>query len=94
MKWQCFFIGAPSFVSGMAVENIVKILDKSETVPKDRPYWTTNYVSTAGNVKFDHLQEAQVVKPGVSYFPSESPSLITPITYGPSELTASSVLGG
>jgi ribose transport system substrate-binding protein len=94
MKLQCFFIGAPSFVSGMAVENIVKILDKSDTVPKDRPYWTTNYVSTAGNVKFDHLQEAQVVKPGVSYFPSESPSLITPITYGPSELTASSVLGG
>ena len=94
LKLPCFFIGAPSFVSGMAIENIVKILDKSAAVPKSRPYWTTNYVSTVGNVDFEHQQEVSVVKPGVSYFPGESPSLITPITYGPPQLSASAVLGG
>jgi ribose transport system substrate-binding protein len=94
LKLPCFFIGAPSFVSGMAVENIVKILDKSSEVPKSKPYWTTNYVSTAGDFDFDHSQTVQAVKSGESYFPEESPSLITPITYGPAELTASGVLGG
>jgi ribose transport system substrate-binding protein len=94
LKLPCFYIGAPSFVSGMAIENIVKILDKSATVPKSKPYWTTNYVSTFGNINFQHEQDLEVVKAGKSYFPSESPSLITPITYGPSELTASAVLGG
>jgi ribose transport system substrate-binding protein len=94
LKLACYFIGAPSFVSGMAIENIVKILDKSETVEKSVPYWTTNYVSTAGDVDFEHVQQTDRVKAGESYFPDESPSLITPITYGPSELTAASVLGG
>lgn len=94
LRLPCFFIGAPSFVSGMAVENIVKILDKSGNVSKSTPYWTTNYVSTAGDVQFDHTQEAKVVKEGESIYANESPSLITPITYGPPELTAQSVLGG
>lgn len=94
LKLPCFFIGAPSFVSAMAVQNIVKILDKSQPVPKSLPYWTTNYVSTAGNVKFPHVQNLQPVKEGTSIYKNESPSLITPITYGPPELNAKSVLGG
>jgi hypothetical protein len=40
------------------------------------------------------VQKVEVVKEGTSIFPNESPSLITPISYGPSELNAQSVLGG
>jgi len=94
LKLPCFLIGAPSFVSGMAIDNIVKLLDKSADVPKSGPYWDTNYVSTAGDVDFEHIQKVERVKEGETLFSDESPSLIVPITYGPPELNAQSVLGG
>jgi ribose transport system substrate-binding protein len=92
LKLPCFYIGAPSFVGGMAVEQAVKILS-GQQVPKAQVYWTKNYVSTAGNVQFPHQQAVEVVSAGDSYFPNGSPSLVTPVTYGPTVLTPSAVLG-
>lgn len=88
----CFFIGAPSFVGGMAVEQAVKLLN-GQSVPKSQVYWATNYVSTAGNVPFSPKQKLEVVKEGTSYFATGSPSLVTPVTYGPQVLTPTAVLG-
>jgi len=63
--------GRRSFVSGMALQNIV-ILDRSGNVPKSQPYWTTNYVSSAGNIDFTHEQQVEPVKAGQNYFPDQS----------------------
>ncbi|MCE0764760.1 substrate-binding domain-containing protein [Pseudonocardia kujensis] len=92
LKLPCFYIGAPAFVGGMAVEQAVKIL-RGETVPKDQVYWDTNYLSTAADIDFPHQQKAEVIKEGESYFATGSPSLVTPVTYGPNALTAAAVLG-
>jgi ribose transport system substrate-binding protein len=89
----CFYIGAPSFVSAMALQEAVKILDGDTSVPKSQVYWSTNYVSTAGDVTFDHVQKVEAVKAGSSYFPNLSPSLVVPFTNGPSYLTADVALG-
>lgn len=92
-KLPCFFIGAPSFVSAMALENIVKVLDGDTSITKSEPYWSTNYVSTAGNVDFTKVQKLEPVEAGKNYFPDDSDSLVVPITYGPKELTPAAVLG-
>ncbi|MGI5127984.1 substrate-binding domain-containing protein [Pseudonocardia sp. CA-107938] len=92
LQLPCFYIGAPSFVGGMAVEHAVKVLT-GQDVPKSQVYWSTNYVSTAGNVEFAHQQQVEVIKEGTSYFANGDASLVTPLTYGPAALTAAAVLG-
>ena len=93
IKLPCFYIGAPSLVSAMAVEQAVKILDGDTSVPKSRVYWDTNYVSTAGDVDFQHAQKVEAVEAGKNYFPDLSPSLVVPFSHGPSYLTADVALG-
>jgi ribose transport system substrate-binding protein len=90
----CFFMGAPAFVSGIAVEHIVDLLSKKATHPKSEPYFSTNFVSKAGDVTFPHQQQVQPLKTGVNYYPTESAALITPITYSPWKMTPADVLGG
>jgi hypothetical protein len=92
-KLPCFFFGAPAFVSGVALEHIVSLLEKRATYPKSQGYYDTNFVSQAGNVTFAHLQKLAPLTPGVNYYPSESPSLITPITYGSWNFTPAQLLG-
>lgn len=93
LELPCFYIGAPSFVSAMALEQVVKILDGDDSVPKSQVYWDTNYVSTAGDVDFQHGQDVEVVKAGKTFFPDLSPSLVVPFTHGPDYLTADVALG-
>lgn len=90
----CFFMGAPAFVSGIALEHIVDLLSKKATHPKSEPYFSTNFVTKAGDVSFSHQQNVQLLKDGVNYYPTESASLITPITYGTWNMTPADVLGG
>lgn len=92
-KLKCFFIGAPAFVSGMAIDSIVKELDSKGSVPKESVYWDTNYVSEAGQVDFPKVQKLEVLKAGANYYPDGSDSLVTPISYGDYGLTAADVLG-
>ena len=89
----CFFFGAPAYVSGVAIEHIVDILAKKGTFPKTEGYFNTNFVTKEGNVKFHHVQKLQPLTPGVNYYPTESPALITPITYASWNLTPAQVLG-
>jgi len=89
---KCFFIGAPAFVSGMAIDSIVKELDKKGSVPKEAVYFDTNYVSKAGEIEFPHTQKLDTLKAGVNYYPDQSDSLVTPISYGDYGLTAADVL--
>lgn len=89
---KCFFIGAPAFVSGMAIDSIVKELDQKGSVPKEAVYYKTNFVSKAGEIDFPHTQELQVLKPGDNYYPDEADSLVTPISYGDYGITAADVL--
>lgn len=93
-KLPCFFFGAPAYVSGVALEHIVNLLAKTGTYPKSEPYFETNFVTQAGDVSFAHEQKLQPLTDGVNYYPSASPSLITPITYGSWHLTPAQVLGG
>lgn len=93
-KLPCLFMGAPAFVSGIALEHIVDILANKATLPKSQPYYDTNFVTKEGNVDFPHQQKVQELTDGVNYYPTESPSLITPITYGDWNMTPADVLGG
>ena len=90
----CFFFGAPSWVSGVAVEHIVKLLKKSASYPKSQPYYEANFVTKQGDITFVHTQQVQPLTPGVNYYPSDSPALITPITYGSWNITPSDALTG
>lgn len=89
----CFFFGAPAWVSGVAIEHIVDLLEKTKEYEKEEPYFETNFLSKKGNVKFENLQETEPLTPGVNYYPKDSPSLITPITYGNWNMTPPIVLG-
>ncbi|MHB1469744.1 MAG: substrate-binding domain-containing protein [Solirubrobacteraceae bacterium] len=93
-KLPCFFFGAPAYVSGVAIEHIVSLLEKSKSYKKEEPYYETNFVSKAGNIEFAHTQKVEPLKPGVNYYPTESAALITPITYGKWNMTAEDVLKG
>jgi ribose transport system substrate-binding protein len=89
----CFFFGAPAYVSGVAIQHIVSILSKQGKFPKSEGYYDTNFVTKQGDIKFTHLQKLEPLTPGSNYYPSGSPALITPITYGSWHLTAAEVLG-
>jgi ribose transport system substrate-binding protein len=93
-KLKCFFFGAPAWVSGVAIQHIVNLLEKKAKYPKSEPYYNTNFVTKQGDVKFKHVQKLQPLIPGVNYYPKESAALITPITYGNWHLTAKEVLNG
>src|SRR5579875_2770087 len=86
-KLPCFFFGAPAYVSGVAIQHIVSILSKQGTFPKSEGYYDTNFVTKQGDVRFTHVQKLQPLTPGVNYYPTGSPALITPITYGNWHLT-------
>jgi len=90
----CFFFGAPAYVSGVALEHIVNLLEKKSSYAKSEPYYETNFVTKAGDITFTHQQTLQPLTDGVNYYPSESASLITPITYGSWNLTPAQVLSG
>jgi ribose transport system substrate-binding protein len=89
----CFFFGAPSWVGALALEHAVNLLEHKASYPKNQPYFSTNFVTKEGNFKFHHEQKVQVLTPGVNWYPNESPSLITPITYDGWKMTAKDVLG-
>jgi ribose transport system substrate-binding protein len=93
-KLPCFFFGAPAYVSGVAIEHIVSLLEKKTKYPKSESYFNANFVTKQGEVKFKHVQTLQPLTPGVNYYPKESGSLITPITYGKWHLTPKQVLNG
>lgn len=90
----CFFFGAPAYVSGVAIQHIVNLLEKKATYPKTQPYYEKNFVTKQGDITFTHTQTLQPLTPGVNYYPSDSAALITPITYGSWNLTPAQVLGG
>jgi ribose transport system substrate-binding protein len=93
-KLPCFFFGAPAYVSGIAVQHIVNLLEKKASYPKSEPYYNTNFVTKQGDIKFTHVQTLQPLTPGVNYYPTDSAALVTPITYGSWNLTPKQVLGG
>lgn len=92
-KLPCFFFGAPSFVSGIAINHIINLLDKRATYPKSQPFWKTNFVTKQGNIAFKHKQKVQPLTVGVNYYPTESPSLITPVDFDGFKLTPKAALG-
>lgn len=92
-KLKCFFFGAPSWVGGLALEHAVALLDKTAKYPKNQPYFSTNFVTKQGNFPFKHLQKVQPLTVGVNYYPNDSPSLITPVTYAPWKITPKIALG-
>lgn len=89
----CFFFGAPAYVSGIAIEHIVDLLEESKEYEKEEPYFEKNFLSKKGDIKFENLQETEPLTPEVNYYPKDSPSLITPITYGNWNMTPPIVLG-
>ncbi|MDE3133016.1 MAG: substrate-binding domain-containing protein [Acidobacteriota bacterium] len=93
-KLPCFFFGAPAYVSGIAIEHIVNLLEKKVKYPKSESYYNTNFVTKQGDVKFKHVQQLVPLTPGVNYYPKDSAALITPITYGNWKLTPKQVLNG
>lgn len=93
-KLPCFFFGAPAYVSGIALEHILGLLEKSKSYAKEEPYFNKNFVSKAGNIKFTHTQEVEPLTNGTNYYPSDSPALITPITYGSWNITPEDALNG
>jgi ribose transport system substrate-binding protein len=92
-KLPCFFFGAPAYVSGVAIQHIVSILSKQGKFPKSEGYYNTNFVTKQGDIKFTHIQKLEPLTPGSNYYPSGSPALVTPITYGSWHLTSAEVLG-
>ncbi|MDA8068092.1 MAG: substrate-binding domain-containing protein [Actinomycetota bacterium] len=93
-KLPCFFFGAPAWVSGVAVEHIVNLLEHKVKYPKSEFDYNTNFVTKQGDVRFKHVQKLQVLTPGVNYYPKESAALITPVTFGNWKLTPKEVLNG
>jgi len=91
-RLQCLFVGAPAWASGVAIETAVKVLD-GQSVPRDVLTFDTNFVNNPQNVSFNHVMKFQPLTPGVNYYPSDSPSLITPITFGDYNMTPADVLG-
>lgn len=92
-KTACFLYGAPSWVGGLAVQKAVEIVDKEVEQPKEEVFWETNWVSTAGNVKFPHKQKVEVLTPEKNYYPKASKELILSLTFGNYEITPEEVLG-
>jgi len=90
----CFFFAAPAWVSGVALKDIVGLLDGSLHLPKNQGYYNENFVSSAGNISFNHEQKVVPLTPGVNYYPTESPSLITPVTGEGFHITAAEALNG
>lgn len=88
----CLFVGAPAWASGLAIENAVKLLD-GEDVPKLTQTYDTNFVNNPDNITFKNVMKVEPLTPGVNYYPNDSPSLITPITYGDYNMTPADVLG-
>lgn len=88
----CLFVGAPAWVSGVAIEKAVELLEGG-TLPKLTETYDTNFVNNPTNVEFDSAMKIEPLTPGVNFYPDESPSLITPITYGDYEMTPADVLG-
>lgn len=93
-KIPCFFFAAPAYVSAIALQDIVKILNHTGTVKKAQGYYDANFVTSAGNIKFSHQQKVMVLTPGVNYYPTESAALITPITAPGLGITAQTALNG
>lgn len=92
-KLACFFFGAPAYVSAIALQHIVGLLDKKAKYPKTQYDYNTNFVTRQGDIRFPHVQKLQVLTPGVNYYPTDSAALITPITYGKLHWTPKQVLG-
>ncbi len=93
-KVPCFFFAAPAWVSGVALKDIVGLLDGSLHLPKNQGYYNENFVSSAGNVSFNHEQQVVPLTPGANYYPTESASLITPVTGAGLNITAAEALNG
>jgi len=91
-RLPCLFVGAPSWVGAVALEAAVKILEGGEQ-PRLTQTYDKNFVNNPDNFEFDHELEAEPLTPGVNYYPDESPSLITPITYDDWNMTPADVLG-
>jgi ribose transport system substrate-binding protein len=92
-KIPCFFFGAPAWVSGVAIEHAVNILMNKASYPKSQPYYDVNFVTKYGDISFNHVQKVAPLKVGVNYYPGESPSLITPVSYDHWNITPADVLG-
>lgn len=88
----CLFVGAPAWVSGVAIEKAVELLEGG-TLPKLTETYDTNFVNNPTNVEFDSAMKIEPLTPGVNFYPDDSPSLITPITYGDYNMTPADVLG-
>ncbi len=87
---------------GMLIHAAAPILDdggrtvgvlEGGTLPKLTETYDTNFVNNPTNVEFDSAMKIEPLTPGVNFYPDESPSLITPITYGDYEMTPADVLG-
>jgi len=91
---SCLFIGAPAFVSGIALQHIVDILSKSASHPKSEAYYDANFVTTSGDNGFLAQQKVVQLKDGVNFYPNDSAALITPVTFGDFNIKPSDVLGG
>jgi ribose transport system substrate-binding protein len=92
-KVPCFFYGGPAFIGVQALEAAVKWLDGGAAPPAVETFFNKNLVTADGNIKFKSLQPYEVIKEGVSYFPDESPSLFTPVTYADWNITPAAALG-
>jgi ribose transport system substrate-binding protein len=92
-KVACFFYGAPAWVGAFALEQAVKTVQGKEEPPKKNFYFETNFVNKVGSTNFPHEEEVEVIKEGYSYFPKESPSLVTPVTGKNWEITPEIALG-
>jgi ribose transport system substrate-binding protein len=89
----CFFYGAPAWVGAFALEQAVKTVQGKEEPAKKTFYFETNFVNKVASTDFPHEQEVEVIKEGYSYFPKESPSLVTPVTSENWEITPEIALG-
>ena len=88
----CLFVGAPAWASGLAIEKAVELLEGGSSERLTQTY-DTNFVNNPTNVEFENVMNVEPLTPGRNYYPDESPSLITPITYGDYDMTPADVLG-
>jgi ribose transport system substrate-binding protein len=94
----CYLYTASPWVSALALVHAVKQLSGEAKYPKFvTNFNNVNFVTPSANVKMPRFKDAQtneVLKAGVSYFPSLSPNLILPVTGQNLNLTVKDALHG
>lgn len=89
----CFFYPSPAYIGGIAVERAYEVVAEKRKQPSVEYVGGAYMLSPKGDVKFQVSGEVAPLEAGKNYYPTSSPALSTPITYGDWNITPEIALG-